>query len=135
MRFATARARRVYPAYLAALLFSTLVLGATVTALPIKVYYLSPMTLWYAAVNAAFYTTVKDLPEVFANNPYPHTVNGSLWSLPLEVLCYFALYCAGRAGFLTRNRCALFVALGLAASVAWRTSGLGGALPHVVPGS
>lgn len=133
VRFATSRVRRIYPAYFASLLFSTLVLGALVTTLPIEVYYLSPVTLWHAAANAAFYTTVTDLPGVFANNPHPYTMNGSLWSLPLEVLCYFALYCAGRAGLLRGNRCALFVLLGLAASVAWRTYGLGGALPHVVP--
>lgn len=133
MRFATARVRRIYPAYVTALLFSTLALGALITTLPVEFYYLSPETLWYATANAAFYTTVTGLPGVFANNPHSYTVNGSLWSLPLEVLCYFTLYCAGRAGFLRTKRCALFVLLGLIASAAWRTSGLGGALPHVVP--
>ena len=32
-----------------------------------------------------------DLPGVFVDNPYPGSVNGSLWTLPIELVCFLLL--------------------------------------------
>ena len=34
---------------------------------------------------------IFNMPGVFTNNPYPVTINGSLWTLPVEVFCYLML--------------------------------------------
>lgn len=55
------------------------------------------------------------LPGAFADNPFPGAVNGSLWTLPYEVLCYVTVVLAGLAGVLARPR---WFALALVALIA-----------------
>ncbi len=133
MRFAVARARRIYPALTVVLLVSTLLLGAAVTDLPLISYYRQFGTFEYLANNFMFDTTIKGLPGVFVDNPHRYTVNGSLWSLPLEVICYCLLYGIGRAGLMTPRRCLIFLLPGLALCSFWRIAGVAGTLPHVMP--
>jgi peptidoglycan/LPS O-acetylase OafA/YrhL len=52
------------------------------------------------------------LPGVFADNPYPSVVNGSLWSLFYEVVCYAMILLLGVAPLLRSERRFLaFIAL------------------------
>ncbi|MCW2972368.1 MAG: acetyltransferase, partial [Thermoleophilia bacterium] len=44
------------------------------------------------------------LPGVFGDNPYPDAINGSLWTLPLEVLAYGMVLVLGVTGLLGRAR-------------------------------
>jgi peptidoglycan/LPS O-acetylase OafA/YrhL len=43
------------------------------------------------------------LPGAFPGNPTPHDVNGSLWTLPIELRLYLAVLVAGMVGLLTRR--------------------------------
>jgi peptidoglycan/LPS O-acetylase OafA/YrhL len=57
-------------------------------------------------------------PLTFAQNPYPHAVNGSMWTIRIEFCCYVAVALAGSIGiFRQRWVLALFtlVAMCLAA--------------------
>ncbi len=56
------------------------------------------------------------LPGAFPTNPIPHDVNGSLWTLPVELRLYVAVLLAGVAGLLAR-RVALFATLWLMLAV------------------
>ncbi|MCX4198562.1 hypothetical protein OMR07_26260 [Methylobacterium organophilum] len=47
--------------------------------------------------------TRYELPGVFTGNIYPDVVNGSLWTLPLEVLMYIGVMILGLTGFLKRR--------------------------------
>jgi len=49
-------------------------------------YLVHPQT-WNYLLNILFHP-VYFLPEVFAGNPYPYVVNGSLWSLPPQAFAY-----------------------------------------------
>ena len=64
---------------------------------------------------------VYRLPGAFPANPFPHDVNGSLWTLPIELRLYVALLVAGVLGI---ARAALVVArdrgVALVAVFAWR---------------
>ncbi|KTT74664.1 acyltransferase family protein [Sphingomonas endophytica] len=133
VHFAASRARRILPAHLLALLIVTVGFGTTVTTLAPAEYWSDPATWDFLARNAVLDTSAKTLPGVFVANPHVATVNGSLWSLPQEVLCYTFLYAAGRAGWLRRDRCAWFVLAAMAALVLLRVTGTGGRLPHVAP--
>ena len=48
---------------------------------------------------------------MFANTPYPHAVDGSLWTLQYEVACYALILALGVAGVLNKYvTAALFLA-------------------------
>lgn len=81
---------RIMPPLLITVLVSAFVLGPLVTTLPLKEYFTEAGTYRYL-LNGCFVLT-HDLPGVFVNNAYLPTVNGSLWTLPVEVLCYIACY-------------------------------------------
>jgi peptidoglycan/LPS O-acetylase OafA/YrhL len=81
------------------LLFVTVfVLGPVVTTLPVAAYLSSRDTLAYLLGNL-FLDTQYLLPGVFVSNPVPG-VNGSLWTIPLEVVLYIVLGIAGWLGVL-----------------------------------
>lgn len=85
-RFAGRRALRILPALFLVLLLSCFVLGPAFTTLPLR-DYLANARLWRYLGNVALDISY-DLPGVFARNTYPVAVNGSLWSLPVEVSMY-----------------------------------------------
>ena len=50
------------------------------------------------------FSTRPSLPGVFTTNPYGSAVNGSLWTLPVEVTAYVATLVFGVTGLLARRR-------------------------------
>lgn len=104
--FLSSRALRIVPAYLACLLVTTYVIGAAVTELPRAQYLAAPEAHQYLWKNLTFpIDMVWTLPGVFASHPLPNTVNGSLWTLVVEVRVYVWLALFGVLGLLdTRER-------------------------------
>lgn len=86
LRFTWRRARRIFPALTLVVLVSVFVIGAALTPLPLRDYLTHAQTVRYFG-NAILYISYS-LPLVFAENIYPHAVNGSLWTLPVEVAMY-----------------------------------------------
>jgi peptidoglycan/LPS O-acetylase OafA/YrhL len=116
--FLAARALRILPALLVAVLLTTLVMGPLVTTDP---HYLrSPITWSYLWRNASLWRAEFWLPGVFEHLPRT-AVNGSLWTLPVEGRLYLLLLLAGLVGMLRPKR--FFVAWSLAiagaAGFAW----------------
>lgn len=91
--FAAKRALRIFPALCVSTLFTVLIVGPLATGLPLKEYLLSSQTLRY--LSNTVLVTQFHLPGVFTANPFPDTVNGSVWTLPYEVLMYTALLTMG----------------------------------------
>lgn len=70
-------------------------------------------SVWrYIARNALLVGGNYSIDNVFAANPLPNVVNGSLWTIPREIQCYIALAIIGGTGLLGRRSLllALFVA-------------------------
>lgn len=89
LAFAWARILRIYPALIVAVLFCVAVVGWYFTTYDTADYFSDPVTLKYIKRNITLFNSIKyELPGVFADNPYPSAVNGSLWTLPYEIKMY-----------------------------------------------
>ncbi len=90
--FVRARFFRIWPGLAVALLLSIFILGPVFTTLPTAAYFESRGTWRYLLQNLFLLRGIDyTLPGVFGANPWPDAVNGSLWTLPNEVLCYLML--------------------------------------------
>jgi peptidoglycan/LPS O-acetylase OafA/YrhL len=127
--YARSRALRILPAYVAATLYAAFVIGPWATTLPLA-DYLADARTWIYVRETLLFVGIDRLPGVFVDNPYPLAINGSLWTLWLEVFCYAALAVAGALGALWRPWRALALAVALfalgelsPAFVAWMPRG------------
>ena len=108
-----ARCLRVFPSLWIVVLLCVLILGPLMTTCSLKDYFLDARTPLYLLNGLLI--PVHDLPGVFESNPYLPTVNGSLWSLPVEFICYALCYRFFRLNFSrTPRRTLLSVPLVLA---------------------
>jgi peptidoglycan/LPS O-acetylase OafA/YrhL len=107
--FVMRRALRILPG-LWAMLLVTVAAGLMVTALPVTSYLTSLDTWRYPLERAVVFSTRPSLPGVFTTNPYGSAVNGSLWTLPVEVTAYVATLLLGVTGLLARRRGLVLVA-------------------------
>lgn len=98
--FLAKRALRIFPGLVACVLATILVVGPLATSLPLTTYFASGGTYRYLA-NIALYQELF-LPGVFDGLREMGAVNGSLWSLLPEFLCYLTVpvfaALAGRRG-------------------------------------
>lgn len=102
--FIEARVIRIYPGLIVAVFFCVFV-GSLVTTESILNYFSSPTTWSYLKHNVLLVTNIQfDLPGVFVSNPYPVSVNGSLWTLPIEVWMYFWVAVLGSLSLLKGKR-------------------------------
>jgi peptidoglycan/LPS O-acetylase OafA/YrhL len=101
MPFVAKRALRIVPAYATVVLVCALALGPWWTELARDAYFRHPQT-WAYLRNISFVELHFSLPGVFVHNPFPHAVNGSIWTLPVEASMYVALTALGCLGLATR---------------------------------
>jgi peptidoglycan/LPS O-acetylase OafA/YrhL len=118
-RFAIARIRRIWPALLVCLLFTVFVLGPCLTQLGWREYFQNPQT-WQYLVKNATYRIEFDLPGMFLHATQKNVVNGSLWSLPYEVMCYAILLVIGWLGLLSKRTSIATLAVLIGYAIAWR---------------
>ena len=100
--FGLKRGLRILPALFAVVLFWAFLAGPLLSNLSFGEYISSGET-WSYLANLAFYTKFSSLPGVFATAPIEAVVNGPLWTLKFEVLCYAAIAGLGFAGILNRQ--------------------------------
>jgi peptidoglycan/LPS O-acetylase OafA/YrhL len=114
-RFVTARVMRLFPA-LAVVLVLTVLAGAAVTTLDPAFYFTSSATLLYVPGNLSLFFLQYALPGVFVNNPMGPAINGSLWTLFYEVVCYIGVFVLGMLGVLRSRGLFTLVFTGIAAA-------------------
>lgn len=89
VEFVVKRAARILPGLFICLCVSVFVVGTLFTTLPLAEYFSHSQTWKYLIDNAFLYEIQWHLPGVFAESKYG--LNGSLWTLPLEAVCYLFL--------------------------------------------
>ena len=100
LSFFQKRFLRIYPGLIVVVLLTALVLGPLMTELPLWEYFKKPETYNYLVNNIGFIRYQDFLPGVFEHNTVPHYINGSLWTLKYELLCYVVTAILGYFGFL-----------------------------------
>ena len=83
------RVLRIVPALAGEVLLSAFILGMIFTAYPLRQYFTDPLFVhyfWNLVGHVQFF-----LPGVFENNPLRSYVNGQLWTVPYELVCYISL--------------------------------------------
>ena len=94
-----ARLLRLWPALAVLLVLQTLVLGPAATERSVAAYFADGST-WDALARGMLFNPRQGLPDVFVHNPLPYEVNGSLWTLRVELACYLAVLAAATLGLL-----------------------------------
>ncbi|MEO8304690.1 MAG: acyltransferase [Betaproteobacteria bacterium] len=102
LAFVAKRVLRIFPAYAVVVAVCALVLGPLLSDFAPRAYFRHDQT-WVYFRNLTFVELHYSLPNVFATNPYPHAVNGSIWTLPTEVAMYVALAVLGCIGLMRRS--------------------------------
>lgn len=103
LRFVQARALRLLPGLFVSLLLVAFLMGPLVTTLAPGAYLQASETWTFLLRNITLFKPQYTLPGVFETNPYP-AVEGSIWTLIHEVLCYAMVFLAGIAGLLASQR-------------------------------
>ena len=116
-RYVRGRVLRLYPAYLVVIVLQALVLGPVMSAWAPAAYF---GEVWGALARALAFSAPAGLPGVFGGVPAAGQVNGSLWTLRIEVLCYIGLLGLAGAGMLRPGRVLGVAAVGWLALAAVR---------------
>lgn len=95
-----ARIMRLWPGLIVVIALTVLVLGPIVTTLSTAEYFEHWRTFTYVIRNLTLGMLQYWLPGVFENNPFGPPINGSLWTLFHEVVCYMGVFIAGIFGLL-----------------------------------
>ncbi len=110
-KFVRARALRILPGLAAVVLVGAMIVGPLVTSLPLSEYFSSHAT--YAYLLNMTTKGPDRLPGVFMDNAYAGAVNGSLWTLFYEMICYCVVAFLGVTRMLKKPvvLCLLLIAL------------------------
>ena len=117
--FFCARFLRLIPGLFAMLLIIVPILGIAFSTLNFARYLTDLQTARYFLGCLSIIFVKYDLPGVFLSNPL-QSVNGSLWTLRYELLCYVSVALAGYAGLFkvqALRRTALFAGITLSSGL------------------
>jgi peptidoglycan/LPS O-acetylase OafA/YrhL len=101
-KFFKNRVLRLFPLLCVIVFITTFIVGPIFTALSLREYFTNSNTYLYFIKNC-FLITTHNLPGVFADNIYNLSPNGSLWTLPIEFLCYIGCYIAYKLNFFNQK--------------------------------
>lgn len=85
-RYGIKRIFRIFPPLIVYVLLATFIIGPLLSEFSIREYFVNPQTYIYLK-NILLYP-IYALPGIFVTNPYPNAINGSLWTMPVEIFLY-----------------------------------------------
>ena len=102
LKFCKARALRILPAYIVCIIFLALIVGPFLTTLNSTEYFKNS-GVWTFIGRHLTFTGLPGLPNVFLTNPFGPSVNGSLWTIPVELQLYVWVLLLGCCTLLKRR--------------------------------
>ena len=90
---------RIIPALALVAFVESFLIGPVFTTLTLQEYLTNSETYNHLK-NVSVFWIRQVLPETFAQNPEAYSINGSLWTLPIESAFYIALPCLAFIGLL-----------------------------------
>lgn len=125
----TARVKRLFPS-LICVTVATVIFGSFISTWKPVGYVISSDT-WKYLLNAVL-IRVHHLPGVFEGHA-DAVVNGSLWTLPVEFVCYVLCFIAYKLTFLNKKRFPLSIPLvALGTFVVWKMSAIRYSLREII---
>lgn len=103
--FVVSRVLRIYPALIVCVIVSVFAIGPLLTDLQQDAYFADPKSLSYLNNITLIHRIQWMLPGVDT------AINGSLWTLPVEIRCYAALFIFGILGVFSNRLTLTLVAL------------------------
>ena len=101
---------RIFPGLLV-LLFLTVALGWIVYPYGISQYLHNPSVYSYFSRNLLLLNQQLGIDGMFQHLPYQNVINGSLWTLPYEIVCYLILSLFFFIPARLHRHCTLFICL------------------------
>ncbi len=102
--FVVARTLRIFPGLIVCVVLTAVVIGPLLSKLAIGAYVSDPALIAYVLKTSSLSTASAKLPGLFEALPLPGLVNGSLWTLKFEALCYATLAAFGAVGLMAHGR-------------------------------
>ncbi len=96
-----ARVFRLFPCLIAVTFFLSFLAGPCLTTYSLGEYFSQKGT--YLDLLNSIMVLTHNLPGVFEGNIYGQTVNGPLWTLPIEFLCYIMCFLIWGIGLLNEK--------------------------------
>lgn len=96
-----ARIARIFPPLIVVTLVLTFIAGPVLTSLGTGEYFTNSGT--YRYLTNGILVLNHNLPGVFENNIYGQAVNGPLWTLPIEFICYILCFVAYKCKLVDRK--------------------------------
>lgn len=112
-----ARILRIYPGLLVVMILTAFVVGPLLSTLDFKAYFNQLQVYLYPIKALPLVTATSFLPGLFRDNHYANAVNGSLWTLFWEFLCYIGVAVLGNLKILTKLTVKLLIALAIVTSI------------------
>lgn len=103
LSFCRDRCIRIIPSLAVVVILCTFVLGISITTYSLREYLTDVETYRYL-LNITVFAPKYNLPGVFETNISGSSVNGSLWTLRVEFLCYIICYVLWKIGLSEKKR-------------------------------
>ena len=110
-KFVGLRAIRIIPALACETILSALLLGPALTKIPLSAYFASSEFRSYL-LNSLGIVHFR-LPGLFISNPASGVVNGQLWTVPFELICYLTLALLALLGIARRARLVFLISVAI----------------------
>lgn len=106
-RYVVRRLKRIYPSFIIVTLLITFVAGPIISSLGILDYFANLDT--YRYLLNLIWINVHDLPGVFIGNVYGRAVNGPIWTIRIEMVCYLLAFAYCRFGLMSKKKLPLSI--------------------------
>lgn len=102
-KYLASRIKRIFPPLILVVIVTIFISGFFLSNYSFQEFFSNTQT--YKYMLNGLLIPIHDLPGVFVNNIYGPVVNGALWTLPIEFICYIILLILMKMNLLNLKYC------------------------------